>query len=272
MLSFDTANISAQQAPVATAARVRQAALGSLLLLGICAAGVSPDAPGKLPFSVGEKLSYDVALAKGGRIGEATMWIEGPTVLRGTSTYLLLFNSRVRVALFTGVSSSGSWFDPVRKTSLRYFKDERSILAKENVAVDFYPEEKRWTSQDGSTGKSLSDSSLDELSFMFFIRTLPLSPGTSFSFDRHFDAARNPVVVNVVRREVTATPLGELHTVLVEMHVRDPKHYKGEGVIRINLTDDECRLPARIESTMPVVGKAIMTINAENAPPACAKR
>jgi len=113
---------------------------------------------------------------------------------------------------------------------------------------------------------------LDELSFMFFIRTLPLTPGTSHRFDRHFDAARNPVLINIVRREVTATPIGELHTVLVEMRVRDARHYAAEGVIRINLTDDQCRLPARIESTMPIVGKAIMTLKAENAPPSCAKR
>ena len=243
-----------------------------VLLLGVCGLTRPDDTLIKLPFSIGEKLSYDVSLARGSKIGEATMWIEGPVVVRGTSTYMLLFNSRVRLALFTGVSSSGSWFDPVKKTSLRYFKDERSILNHETVAVDLYPEEKRWKAQDGTTGNSLSDSSLDELSFMFFIRTLPLSPGTSFSFDRHFDAARNPIIVNIVRREITATPIGELHTVLVEMRVRDPKHYKGEGVIRINLTDDDCRLPVRIESTMPIIGKAIMTIKSENAPPSCAKR
>lgn len=246
--------------------------LVSLLVLGMSLARQPEDASARLPFFIGEKLTYDVTLAAGNKVGESTMWVDGPAVVRGTSTYLLLFNSRVRLALFTGVSSSGSWFDPVRKTSLRYFKDERSILAKENVAVDFYPEEKKWKAQDGTAGNSLSDSSLDELSFMFFIRTLPLSPGSSFSFDRHFDAARNPVIVNIVRREVTATPLGELHTVLVEMHVRDPRHYKGEGIIRINLTDDECRLPARIESTMPIIGKAVMTIKSENAPPTCAKR
>jgi hypothetical protein len=67
------------------------------------------------------------------------------------------------------------------------------------------------------------------------------------------------------------TPMGELKTVLVEMRVRDPKHYKGDGVIRFNLTDDECRLPARIESTMPIVGKAVLTMKSENASAQCAK-
>jgi len=53
---------------------------------------------------------------------------------------------------------------------------------------------------------------------------LPLTPGASYQFDRHFDAARNPVVINVIRRETIPTPMGELKTVLVEMRVRDPKH------------------------------------------------
>jgi hypothetical protein len=247
------------------------AAVTCLLTLGVCAATWPDDVSPKLPFFIGERLTYNVTLAGGNRIGQGTMWIEGPADVRGTITYVLRFDSRVRVALFTSVSESESWFDPVRKTSLRYFKHERNILTREDVVVDVFPTEKRWRAKDGTTGASPSDSSLDELSFMFFIRTLPLTPGASYRFDRHFDTARNPVLIQVVRREVTATPLGELHTVLLEMHVRDPKHYEGEGVIRINLTDDACRLPARIETTMPVIGKAIMTLTMENAPPSCAK-
>jgi hypothetical protein len=241
-------------------------------MLGVCASTRPDDPSPKLPFFIGERLTYDVTLARGGRIGQGTMWIEGPANVRGTSTYILRFDSRARIALFTGVSESESWFDPVRKTSLRYFKRERNILTREDVAVDVYPAEKRWQAEDGTTGISPSDSPLDELSFMFFIRTLPLTPGASYRFDRHFDTARNPVLIQMVRREVTARPLGELHTILVEMRVRDPRHYDGEGLIRINLTEDECRLPARIESTMPIVGKAIMILRSENAAPSCAKR
>lgn len=243
-----------------------------LLLLGVCAATAPDDSSRKLPFFIGERLSYDVTLANGNQIGQSTLWVEGPADVRGTSTYLLRFNSRVRLALFTGESKSESWFDPVTKSSLRYFKQERSILTRDDISVDMYPDQKRWEAKDGTAGVSPSDSSLDELSFIFFLRTLPLTPGTSYRFDRHFDSARNPVLVQIVRREVTATPLGELHTVLVEMRVRDPKHYQGEGLIRFNFTDDDCRLPARIESMMPVVGRAILSLKAENAPPVCARR
>jgi hypothetical protein len=99
---------------------------------------------------------------------------------------------------------------------------------------------------------------------MYFIRTLPMTAGATYKFDRHFDAARNPTTISVIRREMIPTPMGELRVILVEMRVRDPRHYKGEGVIRIHLTDDECRLPARIESTMPVIGTAVLTIASQN--------
>jgi hypothetical protein len=218
-----------------------------------------------LPFSVGEKLTYQVTLANGSKVGSATMWVEGPVDVRGTSTYLLRFDSRIQIMLLPAVSRSSSWFDPVRGASLRFLKHERNPLSHHDEAVNLYPGEKRWKSAAGDTGQSLSSTPLDELSFMYFIRTLPMTPGATYQFDRHFDSSRNPVTVSVIRREVIPTPMGELHVIRVEMRVRDPEHYGGEGVIRIHLTDDECRLPARIESTMSVIGTAILTIDSINS-------
>lgn len=218
-----------------------------------------------LPFSVGEKLTYQVSLANGNRVGTAVMWVEGPVDVRGTRAMLLRFDSRIRILLVPAVSRSSSWFDGARMSSLRFLKHERNPLTRSDDSVEIYPEEKRWSSAAGEAGASPSTTPLDELSFMYFIRTLPMTPGATYSFDRHFDPARNPVKVTVVRREVIPTPMGELHVVHVEMRVRDPKHYAGEGVINIHLTDDACRLPARIESTMPVIGTAILTVASEES-------
>ena len=244
---------------------LRQAGLIGLAVVGVCASGWAPIENATLPFSVGEKLTYEVNIAKGGKVGTAIMWIEGPVNVRGVSTYLLRFDSKIRIAFLTAVSRSSSWFDPLRGSSLRFFKHEQNPLARHDEAVDLYPDEKQWKSANGETGQSQTSTPLDELSFMYFIRTLPMTPGATYRFDRHFDASRNPTTVSVVRREMIPTPMGELRVILVEMRVRDPRHYKGEGVIRIHLTDDDCRLPARIESTMPVVGTAILTIDSQNS-------
>jgi hypothetical protein len=237
----------------------------ALTVMGLCASRRIPVEGIALPFSVGEKLTYEVTVPKGGgKVGIATMWIEGPVDVRGTSTYLHRFDSKIRIAILSAVSRSSSWFDPLRGSSLRFFKHEQNPLSRNDESVDFYPDEKKWKSVKGETGQSPSNTPLDELSFMYFIRTLPMTAGATYRFDRHFDAARNPTTINVIRREVIPTPMGELKVILVEMRVRDPRHYKGEGVIRIHLTDDDCRLPARIESTMPVVGTAVLTIASQN--------
>jgi len=192
------------------------------------------------------------------------MWIEGPVDVRGTSTFILRFDSRIKIAFLTAVSRSSSWFDPLRSSSLRFLKYERNPLSHNDESVDFFPDQKQWKSVKGETGQSPTNTPLDELSFMYFIRTLPMTAGATYKFDRHFDAARNPTTISVIRREMIPTPMGELRVILVEMRVHDPRHYKGEGVIRIHLTDDECRLPARIESTMPVIGTAVLTIASQN--------
>lgn len=236
----------------------------TLILFGVCASTRAPIENALLPFSVGEKLTYEVRVARGSKVGVAAMWIEGPVDVRGTSTYLLRFDSRIRIAFIPAASRSSSWYDPLRGSSLRFLKHEQNPLTRHDESVDFYPDQKEWKSANGETGQSPSDTPLDELSFIYFVRTLPMTPGATYSFDRHFDAARNPTRVNVIRREVIPTPMGELRVVLVEMRVRDPRHYKGEGVIRIHLTDDSCRLPARLESTMPVVGTAILSIDSQN--------
>jgi hypothetical protein len=237
----------------------------ALTVVGFCASSPVSTENVVLPFAVGEKLTYEVSVAKGRKVGTATMWIEGPVDVRGTSTYLLRFDSRIRIAFLSAVSRSSSWFDPLRGSSLRFFKHEQNPLARHDESVDLFPDQREWKTAGGETGRSPSSTPLDELSFMYFIRTLPMVPGATYHFDRHFDPARNPIMVSVIRREVIPTPMGELRVVLVEMRVRDPRHYKGEGIIRIHLTDDDCRLPARIESTMPVVGTAVLTIDSQNS-------
>ena len=55
------------------------------------------------------------------------------------------------------------------------------------------------------------------------------------------------------------------------MRVRDARNYKGEVVIRFSFSDDACRRPVRIESTIPEAGTVVMTLaSAVPAIAACA--
>lgn len=246
--------------------------LALVLVLGMCpgqARGQARDGEAggtsRLPFVAGESLAYSVRVGNVAA-GRGTMSIDGPVNLRGVSTLLLRSDMRAGVGLLTGSGRSRSWLDSRRMASLRFAKEERKLLSRHREAVDVYPDERRWTAADGRSGTSTTDAPLDELSFIYFIRTLPLAPDADFSFTRHFERGRNPVTVKVVGRERMTVPAGTFATVAVEMRVKDPRHYQGEGIIRLHLTDDECRVPVRIESDVPGLGKTVLELESARHP------
>jgi hypothetical protein len=213
-----------------------------------------------LPFSVGERLTYRVRLARFGGKGAAEFRVDGPVDVRGTPTYLLRSTVETSVGLVKVVNRSESWLDPRRMASHRFRKRERTLASSHSETVEMFPASRRWESGDGGSGETLSDAPLDELSFIYFLRTVPLAADSTYRFDRHFDASRNPTTVRVLGRETVTTAAGTFATVAIEMRVMDAGRYHGEGVIRINLTDDHCRIPVRIQSTVPVAGAAVLTL------------
>ena len=243
---------------------VRRTLIAAVMVLASPQTAALSAQSAELPFAPGERLTYTVKTARFGGSGRATMWIEGATSVRGTHVWPLRFDFGARVGPMTAEDRTVSWFDARRGTSVRYVKHERHPLAKQDDEVELFPEERRWSAKDGTVGVSPTDLPLDELSFMYFLRTLPVGTTSDWSFDRHYAADRNPTRVRVVGRGEIETGAGRFRTVQLEMRVKDPRRYKGEGVIRIDLSDDACRIPVRIESRMPVIGAAVMLLASHN--------
>jgi hypothetical protein len=243
----------------------------TLALLGVAfPAGARAQGTGDLPFAVGERLTYEGRVRGIG--GKGTMWIAGPVDVRGVSTYELHFDFSARVGPMTVSQRSTSWLDPERMAALRFTKRERRLLARHDEAVELFPDERRWTASDGASGASPSNAPLDELSFIYFVRTLPFSADSTLRFARHFDAERSPTLVRVLGREQVSTAAGVFGTVVVEMRVRDPEHYRGEGRIRFSISDDRCRIPVRIESNIPDAGTVVLTLADAGGDTACPAR
>jgi hypothetical protein len=57
--------------------QLRQPGLIDLAVVGLCASDRVPIEDFGLPFSVGEKITYEVTLANGKKVGTSTMWICG---------------------------------------------------------------------------------------------------------------------------------------------------------------------------------------------------
>jgi hypothetical protein len=224
-------------------------------LLTLAATGAAAQ---DLPFAPGESCTYRGS-NRLGRIGTGTMAVETGERMEGRGTYLLRFDFRGRVGVFGIEDRSRSWVDPQAMAAYRYTKRERSPIASRDEDVRMSPASGRW--EDGGAGGALAtERPLDELSFLYYIRTLPLGDGEAHALSRHFDARRNPVRIRVVDRGTTEVPAGRFRTVRVEMRVRDPERYRGEGVILLHLTDDARRVPVRIESNVPRAGRMVLSL------------
>jgi hypothetical protein len=211
-----------------------------------------------LPFAAGETCVYRGSSALG-RIGTGTMAVE-PAQVDGARVLLLRFDFRGRVGPAGIEDHSRSWFDPATRGSRRFTKRERTPLTSRDEDVQMDPATRRWTTPTGRGGAMSTDAPLDELSFIYFIRTLPLAPGDAYTLTRHYDAARNPVRVRVVGRGPIRVPAGVFQTIEVEMRVIDPVRYRGEGVVQLHFTDDARRILVRTESAIPRAGRMVLSL------------
>lgn len=243
------------------------ASIAAACALGVGTAAGQPAEP-SLPFAAGEVLEYRVKIPVFRTVGRAVFRVEGPIRYRGVDVLVLRSDVTTKWGPIRGQSASASWFDPEQLHSLRFEKDERQPGSRDEESVDLYPAERRFEHASGHGGDMPTNAPLDELSFIYFLRTVELLPDSAIRFTRHYEASRNPVSVRLIKREIVETGMGSESALLIEMRVRDPRHYKGVGVIRIHLSDDERRVPLRIESSAPATGKVTLVLERYAAPPA----
>jgi len=234
-------------------------------------------APSRPAFALGEVLDYRVNVSRAGNVGQGQMRVEGPVMERGTLTWRLVFVMQAQRGPIKAIDRTTSWIDPTTFATTRFEKTEKHPLSRDQETVEIDVNASTWTRNNGASQALATPLPLDELSFMYFLRSLPLDHDGTFTFSRHFDDARNPTVVYVRGEEMVDTPAGVFRTRVLDMHVRDPKRFQGSGVIRINLDMAGCHMPVRITSRMPIIGTTTLTLTnvsstataAEHTPAGC---
>src|SRR6185436_1073676 len=107
-------------------------------------------------------------------------------------------------------------------------KDERIPFGHHTEDVEMDADGRSWRTADGRAGTSPTDQPLDELSFIYMLRTLSLGDDSVVTFNRHFDPERNPTVVRSLGAGSVKTDAGTFATREIEMRVHDTRRYKGE--------------------------------------------
>jgi len=94
----------------------------------------------------------------------------------------------------------------------------------------------------------VSPNALDALSSLHFIRMKPLHVGKTITMDVYTKKKLWPLEVKVIKKQKLKVRGKKYRTILVEPKMREEGIFKAKGRIWVWLTDDEKRIPVRMNS------------------------
>lgn len=201
------------------------------------------------PFVVGEKLTYSVRVGPLGK-GTAFAEIRGIDTVRGKAVYHSVFRITGSMLFFKVSDHYESWFDPNTLVSVRYHQDIDQGPYERNRKFEIYPERGVYTENDKPEVPTV-ELPLDDGAFLYFMRTIPLEIGKTYTFNRYFKPDRNPVKVTVVRRERIKVPAGEFDAVVLRPSIKSKGIFAESANAEVWVAENEGRMMLAMRTKLP---------------------
>lgn len=199
-------------------------------------------------FPVGERLSFS---AKYGifSVGSAVMEVVGIDTVHNVETVHIRFRISGGALWYHLDQTIESWVGRYDFRSRRFssIQDERDRHREHRY--DIYPDSGFYREEGRDTTFATVLEPLDDAAFLYWIRTVPLEVGKRYEYARYFRPDRNPVIIEVVRRERVSVAGKKWRALVVR-----PKIPQGRGIFAeksetlIWLSDDAQRLVLAIQS------------------------
>jgi hypothetical protein len=204
----------------------------------------------KLPFAPGERLEYQVKFGSIS-VGKAVLEVIGIDTVRGIPAMHIRLTVEGKMAFVSVKDLYESWFDFRTMSSLRYTQDIDEANYERERHYEIYPDRKTYHERGKKELPSVS-APLDDASFLFFLRTIPLVVGQTQSFDRYFKPDRNPVKAVVMRRERITVPAGKFETVVVRPIIKTSGLFSEGGKAEAWFADDESRILIQLKTQLKI--------------------
>jgi hypothetical protein len=201
-----------------------------------------------VPFPVGERLTYG---AKYGlfSVGTAVMEVMGIDTVRGVETAHFQFRISGGALWYHLDQTMESWVGRSDFRSRRFVSVQNERDRHRERRYEIYPDSGFYREEGRDTTFATVADPLDDAAFLYWVRTVPLEIGKRYEYARYFRPDRNPVIVEVLRRERVSVAGRKWNAIVVR-----PKIPQGRGIFaeksetRIWLSDDARRLVLAIQS------------------------
>jgi hypothetical protein len=210
--------------------------------------------------AVGEQANYDVEL-RGKRVGSGSLAVLEHESIEGRTTV----HAALSVAgglLFAKVNDRfESWFEPEGFVSRRFVQNQRELRHDRRRSYEIAPEQGIVRETLSGRVDSLDTTEpLDDISFLFYVRALPLRVGDVDTIPRYFKSGRD-VIIRVVRKETVTVPAGTFETIVVQPTITNAGGLFGQGgKAEVYLSDDPSRTLVMLKSHVPVLGSLTLTL------------
>ncbi len=219
-----------------------------------------------VPFGLGERMTYNVRLGIVGNVGTGSMEIDTMLhTIRGHDVYAMRFRLQGGVAFAKVDDDFLSWMDTESLFSHRFKQDQKEVRYERHRTIDFFPEQRTWRTIDGKESGTLpTEAPLDDVSFLYFVRTLPLEVGKTYSFNRYFKEDGNPVTVKVLRKQKVTVPAGTFNTIVVQPIIKTKGLFSEGGQAELYFTDDDRRYLVQLKSKVKILRSLDMQLTGYN--------
>jgi hypothetical protein len=231
---------------------VRPSALASLLVVaGVLAAPASVRAQSDtLPLSktllVGERLEYEVKFGPI-KVGRASMEVMGLEEVRGRRAWHTRFQVTGGTIFFRVNDVLESWIDVETFSSLR-FRQQLSEGSRDRLyEYEIYPESAMYVEKGKGKRPSVSHP-LDDGSFLYFLRTVPIELGAVYEFQRYFMPDRNPVRLEVLGRDSVDVPAGRFDALVIRPVIKAKGIFSQDGRAQVWISNDSDHLLLQMTS------------------------
>jgi hypothetical protein len=203
---------------------------------------------GARPFAVGERLTYNVNFGFI-KVGSGYMEVAPMDTVRGQVVWHTVFRTAGGTFFYHVDDVLESWFDTASMSSLRFVQHIHEGGYIRFRTYEIYPERAVFVYNQKPEQPSVPEP-LDDGSFLYFIRTLPLVVGETYTFNRYFDPRSNPVTIHVLRRERVTVPAGTFNAIVVQPIIKTKGIFSKDGEAQVWFSDDSTRLMLQMKSKL----------------------
>jgi hypothetical protein len=190
-----------------------------------------------VPYAVGERMDYDVSFGKL-HVGSASMEVIGVDEIRGRDAWHTIYQVHGGLRFVYNVDDTfESWIDRRTGNSLRFKQNLNEGRRDMERLFEIYPNRSLY-SENGDSLRASVANPLDDGSFLYFLRTIPLVVGQTYTFERYFRPDRNPVTIKVLRKERIEVPAGAFDAIVVQPMINTKGIFSENGHAEVWLSDD----------------------------------